>query len=75
MSLKKLIATVLRVEDEKITDETSTKTLKAWNSTKHVELVMAVEKQYGIRFTTPEIISLQSVRQIEEMLSNRGIQV
>lgn len=75
MDLKKLIAAVLRVEEEQITDDTCTKTLKAWNSTKHVELVMAVEKQFGIRFTTPEIISLQSVRQIEAILSTRGIQV
>ncbi len=75
MSLKKLLADVLRVEEQNITEDTSTKTLKAWNSSRHVELIMAIEKCYQIRFTTAEIVSLQSFRQIKEMLIKRDIVV
>lgn len=75
MTLKKLLSDVLRVDEESITEDSSTKTLKAWNSSRHVELVMALEKEYRIRLTTAEIVALQSFRQINEMLAKRDITV
>lgn len=72
MALTKLLSEVLRVDEQYITEDASTKTLKAWNSTRHVELVIAIEKMYNIRFTTSEIVSLQSLRQIKYILSKKG---
>lgn len=75
MSLNQLLATVLKVDENSITEDTSAKNLKAWNSSRHVELVMALEKHYQLRFTTPEVVALQSVRQIKEILGKRGMTV
>ncbi len=75
MSLNQLLATVLKVDENSITEDTSAKNLKAWNSSRHVELVMALEKRYQLRFTTPEVVALQSVRQIKEILGKRGMTV
>ncbi|MBA3771274.1 MAG: acyl carrier protein [Ramlibacter sp.] len=75
MTLKKLIADVLRVDEAEITEESSAKTLKAWNSSRHVELVMAIEKRYQIQFGGAEIVALQSFRQIREMLAKKDIVV
>lgn len=75
MSLNQLLATVLKVDENSITEDTSAKNLKAWNSSRHVELVMALEKRYQLRFTTPEVVALQSVRQIKEILGKRGMAV
>lgn len=73
MTLMKLLSGVLCVDEQSITEDSSTRTLKAWNSSRHVELVMAIEKEYRMRFTTAEIVSLQSIRQIREMLAKRDI--
>lgn len=75
MSLNQLLATVLKVDENSITEDTSAKNLKAWNSSRHVELVMALEKRYQLWFTTPEVVALQSVRQIKEILGKRGMAV
>jgi acyl carrier protein len=75
MSLNQLLATVLKVDENSITEDTSAKNLKAWNSSRHVELVMALEKRYQLRFTTSEVVALQSVRQIKEILGKRGTTV
>jgi acyl carrier protein len=75
MSLNQLLATVLKVDENSITEDTSAKNLKAWNSSRHVELVMALEKRYQLRFTTSEVVALQSVRQIKEILGKRGMTV
>lgn len=73
MSLKTLVAQVLRIPEDSIADDASTKTLKAWNSTRHVELVMALEKHYQLRFSTAEMVSLQSLARIREALAKRDI--
>jgi acyl carrier protein len=73
MSLNQLLATVLKVDEQSVTEDTSAKNLKAWNSLRHVELVMAIEKQYQLRFTAAEVVALQSVRQIREILGKRGM--
>ncbi|PYE85133.1 acyl carrier protein [Phyllobacterium leguminum] len=73
MTLKKLIADVLRIDESDVTEESSSKTLKAWNSSRHVELVMAIEKHYKVRFGSAEIAALQSFRQIREMLTKKDV--
>ncbi len=73
MSLLKLVADVLHVDASAVNDDTSTKTLTAWNSLHHIELVIALESHYRIRLGPAEIVSLQSIRQIREMLARRGI--
>jgi acyl carrier protein len=73
MSLPQVIANVLGVDVKLVTDESGMKTLKAWNSSRHVELVMALEGEYDLQFSTAEIVSLQSVRQIRDVLARHGI--
>jgi acyl carrier protein len=73
VSLNQLVATALQVDAAAITDDTSTKTLKAWNSMRHIDVVMALEGHYGIRLGAAEIASLQSMRQIRELLARRGV--
>jgi acyl carrier protein len=73
MSLNQLVAGALNVDASAVDADTSTKTLKAWNSMRHIELVMALEGHYGIRLGAAEIASLQSMRQIRELLARRGI--
>lgn len=73
MSLNQLLADVLHVDIAAVNDDTSTKTLMAWNSMRHIELVMALESRYRIRLGVAEIASLQSLRQIRDLLTRRGI--
>jgi acyl carrier protein len=42
-----------------------------WDSLAHVELLMAVETEFGIRFTTSEIASLKQVGDLQEMIRSK----
>lgn len=42
--------------------------IEAWDSLTHFELVMEIEKAFGIRFTTGEVASFSSVGQLMELL-------
>lgn len=42
-----------------------------WDSFKHVEIIMAVEEQYGIHLTTQEVDSLQSVGDLLTVIARK----
>jgi len=44
-----------------ISDETSRSSIKDWDSLAHVKLILALEEEFDVRFTTDEVSSLQSV--------------
>ena len=75
MQLEALFANILREPVEAMNDETSPRTTRAWDSLKHIELVMAVEATYSVQFTMPEIASLNSLGNVRQLLEAKGVAV
>ncbi|GLZ36295.1 hypothetical protein Lesp02_84820 [Lentzea sp. NBRC 105346] len=75
MSLNHLVADVLRVPVESVGDDTGTATTAAWTSMRHVEIVVGVEKTYGVKLTPREARVCRSVRALREVLTGKGIAV
>ena len=75
MQLEVLFANFLGEPIEAITDETSPRNTRRWDSMRHIDLVMAVESTYGIQFSMPEMTSLHSVRDVRRLLQQKGIAV
>jgi acyl carrier protein len=38
--------------------------VKSWDSLNHIDLIVAVEREFGIRFTTREVTSLKNVGEL-----------
>ena len=68
-----MLAKVFRVRPTDINDETSTKTLKRWDSFRHIQLVVALEEAYSVKLTTGEITSIQSFDAIRTLLRDKGV--
>ena len=72
-SLEVLLATVLQIPATTITDDLAMKDVEAWDSLKHMELILSVEKAFGLELTFDEIVAMQSVHEIKRVLTQRGV--
>jgi acyl carrier protein len=69
--LRKIISEVLAVAEDDIDSSTSTETQPKWDSLRHMNLILAIEDDFGVRFTDDEIPFLTSVSAIERSLAAR----
>lgn len=70
--LEDLLAELLHIPASSITDDLTMKHVAAWDSLKHMEVVAALEQQFGLQFTFDEIVAFQSVGEIKRVLRARG---
>lgn len=45
--------------------------VQGWDSFKQIEIIMATEERFGIRFTTKELDSLQSVGDLARVIAGK----
>ncbi len=63
---------IMDVERAALNDEVSPDTLEAWDSLSHMNLVLALEEEFGLRFTDEEIMAMLSIPQIVQTLVAKG---
>ncbi len=59
------------VEELTITEETTALDIDEWDSLSHIQLVVAFEKSFQIRFTSSEIQSWKNVSEIIDCISSK----
>ena len=74
-TLHEIVARALRVPAASISDESSPETLRRWDSLNHLELMTEIEEAYGVQFSTADMVRVRSVRQIRDLLREKGIDV
>lgn len=75
MQLEELFAKLLQEPVARMSDETSPKTVKQWDSLKHLDLVMALEEKFGVTFSAAELTSLSSLGAARRLLAQKGAPV
>ena len=59
-----VVAKVLEVPVESVDEQSSPDTVETWDSLRHMNLVLALEEEFGIQFTPEQIIEMLSVELI-----------
>lgn len=55
---------VLDNEEIILTDSTTAEDVGEWDSLSHIQLIVAIEKAFGIKFTSKEILSWKNVGEL-----------
>jgi len=50
----------------------SMKTIKSWDSLRHLNLIMAIEEHFGVTFEPEEIPELTTVEKLSEAIAKRS---
>ena len=59
--LTEIFRDVFRRDDMELTPALTAKDVKGWDSFKQIEIMIAVEERYNVKFRTRELESLQNV--------------
>jgi acyl carrier protein len=62
---------VLDDNDLTISRETTANDVEDWDSLNHVQIIVAVESEFSIRFTTREIEELKNIGQMCDLTANK----
>jgi acyl carrier protein len=69
--LKDVIASVLDIAASSITHDTSMDTVDAWDSIKHMSLVLAIEEEFGISIPDEDAADITSYPLIRLVLAEQ----
>lgn len=61
-----VVSQVFGVQIDELSEDSSPETIQAWDSLKHMNLVLALEEEFGVRFSDEKIMQMLSVGLITE---------
>lgn len=63
---------ILDEEDLILTDITTAQDVDGWDSLSHIQLVVAMEKHFKLRFTAKEILSWNNVGELIDSIASKS---
>jgi acyl carrier protein len=70
--LQSLIAEMLDVPESQITAQTRRADIENWDSLNHLQLVTAIETEFGLKLTMDEIAAISTVEDFHRIIAARG---
>lgn len=64
-------ADVFQVPTVQIDPSTSPETLESWDSVQHLNLVLALEQQFGVQFEPSEMEMMTNIGAVTELLQSK----
>ncbi|MCX5778189.1 MAG: acyl carrier protein [Elusimicrobia bacterium] len=69
--LKKVILAKLKLDEFDIHDVTLANEIPGWDSLNHISIIIAVEKEYNIRFKMPEVLKLKNIGELQKLVDSK----
>jgi acyl carrier protein len=62
---------VLRNDELELSEDLTLEDVREWDSVAHVNLIAEIEERFGVKFSVPEIMEMNSVGTIREALARK----
>ncbi len=74
-NVRRVFADIFSIPVEEVHANTTPDMIPAWDSIQHLNLVLALEAEFGVQFTPEEIEQLLSVELIADLLTEKTVGV
>lgn len=69
--LERVFKDIFDDEDITIKDNTTSSDIDGWDSLEHINLIVAIEKEFGIKFNMSEVTSMHNVGEMVDIIISR----
>ena len=69
--MNEIFIDVLDLDELELTDETSANDIEEWDSLSHIQLIVAIEKAFRIKFTSLEIMKWRNVGEMVDSMETK----
>lgn len=73
MQLYDIIAGVLNIEADTLSEQSNALNTPNWDSLRHIEVILAVETAYSIRFAINEVVNMQNLGDMRDVLVKKDV--
>lgn len=70
-----IVSTILQVPENQITDELTPDRVDTWDSLNHINLIGALEQEFGVTLATENLEKTQSIPVLKSLLLQHGVHV
>ena len=70
--LQRVFREVFYDDDLKLSDDLSPRTMPEWDSLAQVRLISSLEDEFGVKFTTEELVAANSVAKMKGILVQKA---
>ncbi len=69
--LNEVFQEVFDDEDIVVTEETTADDIEGWDSLEHINLIVAVEENFGMKFSMGEVSSMKNVGEMADIIMSK----
>ncbi len=69
--LKKVILKQLNLDDFDLQDETIAPQVPGWDSLNHINIILAVEENFKVKFKSVELLRLKQVGDLQKLVDSK----
>lgn len=69
--LRKIVLKELDLDDFDFNDETTANMVPGWDSLTHIQIIVAIEKKYKIKFKGIEILKINNMGELQRLIDSK----
>ena len=69
-SLKNIMSNLFDISVDDINDNISTENCEQWDSLQHLNLIIAIEEEFGVSLTDDDVLKIKDFKTIIDILEN-----
>jgi acyl carrier protein len=73
LKLKKVLADIFKIEVTTVNEDTSVDTVDRWDSLNHLNLILALESEFGVSFSEEQSVEIMNYPLIKMVLQEHGV--